>query len=122
MELINDFFKVLEIAPGELGFSATLQLNPDHFVYTGHFPGYPVTPGVIQLQIVQELLENHFGKNLRLSTLQNCKFLKILNPTETLQLVVHIELKRIDNELTIKARGENQAAIFFKLNAAYQFI
>lgn len=122
MKLINDFFRVLETSIGESGFSSTIKLNPDHIVYTGHFPGHPVTPGVIQLQIVHELLENHFDKNLRLIKMPNCKFLKILNPKEILQLVVHIEFNRIDDELTIKARGENQAATFFKLNATYQFI
>ena len=122
MKLINNFFRVLETSIGESGFSSIIKLNPDHIVYTGHFPGHPVTPGVIQLQIVHELLENHFDKNLRLIKMPNCKFLKILNPKEILQLVVHIEFNRIDDELTIKARGENEAAIFFKLNATYQFI
>lgn len=122
MKLINDFFKVLETSIGELGFSTTIKLNPEHVVYAGHFPGHPVTPGVIQLQIVHELLENHFDKKLRLSEMPNCKFLKIINPKETLQLVVHIEFKRIDDELIIKARGENEATIFFKLNATYHFI
>ena len=122
MKLINDFFEVVETSVGQLDFSTTIELNPGHVVYAGHFPGHPVTPGVIQLQIVHELLENHFGKNLRLITMPQCKFLKILNPKEILQLVVDIEFNRTDDELTIKARGENGATIFFKLNATYQFI
>ncbi len=122
MKLINNLFRVLETSIGESGFSSIIKLNPDHIVYTGHFPGHPVTPGVIQLQIVHELLENHFDKNLRLITLPNCKFLKILNPKEILQLVVYIEFSRTVDELTIKARGENGRDIFFKLSATYQFI
>ena len=122
MKLINDFFEVLETSIGELGFSTTIKINPDHIVFAGHFPGHPVTPGVIQLQIVHELLEKHFDKNLRLNTIPDCKFLNIVNPNETSQLVVHIEFNRTGDELTIKARGENGATIFFKLNATYQFI
>ena len=122
MKLINDIFKVVETSIGQSDFNTIIELNPEHIVYTGHFPGHPVTPGVIQLQIVHELLENHFCKILRLSTMPNCKFLKILNPKETPQLVVHIEFNRSDEQLTIKAWGENGEDIFFKLHSTYQFI
>ena len=122
MNLINDLFVVLETSVSEVGFITTIELNPGHIVYSGHFPGHPVTPGVIQMQIVHELLEKHFCKNLKLITMIRCKFLKILNPNETSQIVVHIELNMIDELLNIKARGENGTDIFFKLNSVYQFI
>ncbi len=51
-----------------------------------------------------------------------CKFLKILNPVDTPRIVIHIELNQIGELLNIKARGENGADIFFKINSAYQFI
>ena len=122
MTLINDFFEVLGTSVSEVGFITTIELNPGHIIYSGHFPGHPVTPAVIQLQIVHELLEKYFCKNLKLITVPRCKFLKILNPNETSQVVVHIELNRVDELLHIKARGENGTNIFFKLNSVYQFI
>ena len=122
MKLINDFFEVLGTSDSEVGFITTIKLNPGHIVYSGHFPGHPVTPGVIQMQIVHELLEKHFCKNLKLITMNRCKFLKILNPNETPRVDVHIELNRTDALLNIKARGENGTDIFFKLSSVYQFI
>ncbi len=122
MKLINDFFKVLETSVSEGGFITKIKLNPDHIIYSGHFPGHPVTPGVIQLQIIHELLENHFCKNLKLITMPQCKFLKILNPNETSQVVVHIEFNRMDEQLNIKAWGKNGIDIFFKLNSIYLFV
>ncbi len=122
MKLINDFFEVLETSVSEVGFITTIKLNPGHIVYSGHFPGHPVTPGVIQLQIVHELIEKYFHRDLKLITMHQCKFLKILNPNETSQIVVHIELNSKDELLNIKARGENGTGIFFKLNSVYQFI
>ena len=50
-----------------------------------------------------------------------CKFLKVLNPGETSQIAVHIEFKRIEEQLDIKAWGENGIDTFFKLNSIYQF-
>ena len=120
MKLINELFEVLESTTSETGFIATIKLYAGHVVYAGHFPGQPVTPGVIQLQIVHELLEKHFNRNLKLITMHQCKFLKILNPNETSQIVVRIEFTRQEELLHIKAWGENGATIFFKLNSVYR--
>ena len=108
----------------EAGFSMTIQLNPSHIIYTGHFPGHPVTPGVIQMQIVHELLERQFCQDIKLLSMSRCKFLNILNPQETSRVEVHIEFSRIDSLVTGKARGENEngSVVFFNLNAVYQFI
>jgi 3-hydroxyacyl-[acyl-carrier-protein] dehydratase len=122
LKLINDFFKVLEISVSNTGFITTIELNPAHIVFAGHFPGHPVTPGVIQMQIVYELLEKRFSKELRLITMPQCKFLKILNPEETKLIVIHIEMNSKDELLNVKARGENGTDIFFKLNAVYQIV
>ncbi len=122
MTLINDLFVVLENRDSEIGFNTTIELNAGHIVYSGHFPGHPVTPGVIQMQIVHELLEKHLCRSVRLTAMTQCKFLKILNPVDTPRIVIHIELNQTGEHLNIKARGENGADIFFKINPAYQFI
>jgi 3-hydroxyacyl-[acyl-carrier-protein] dehydratase len=122
LKLINDFFKVLETSVSNNGFITTIELNPAHIVYAGHFPGHPVTPGVIQMQIVHELLEKQLSRVLKLISMPQCKFLKILNPEETLRMTIHIEMNTIEELLNVKARGENGTDIFFKLNAVYQFI
>jgi 3-hydroxyacyl-[acyl-carrier-protein] dehydratase len=122
LKLINELFEVLESATSETGFITTIKLYPSHIVYAGHFPGQPVTPGVIQIQIAHELLEKHFHRNLKLIVMHQCKFLKILNPNETCQIVVRVEFTRQEELLHIKAWGENAANIFFKLNSVYQFI
>jgi len=122
LKLINDLFQVLESEINEGGFIATIQLNPAHIVYAGHFPGHPVTPGVIQMQIVHELSENFIGKGLKLIAMSQCKFLKVLDPIETPQIVVHIEFAKDAELINIKARGENGKDVFFKLNAVYQFV
>ncbi len=122
MTLINDLFVVLESKNSEMDFITTIELNAGHIIYSGHFPGHPVTPGVIQMQIVHELLEKHFGRSLQLTTMMQCKFLKILNPVEIPRLTVFIEFKRIDELLNIKARGKNGVDIFFKIESAYRFM
>jgi 3-hydroxyacyl-[acyl-carrier-protein] dehydratase len=122
LKLIDGLFEVFECSVNEAGFITTIKLNAGHTVYSGHFPGHPVTPGVIQIQIVHELLEEHFQKKLKLLTIPQCKFLKILNPEEASTIVIHIEFTREGELLRIKASGVDGTVIFFKLNAVYQFI
>ncbi len=121
MKLTGHFFKILNTTHTDSKeFSTRLALNPAHIVYKGHFPGYPVTPGVIQLQMVHELLEGHLSKSLKMKNMSQCKFLKILNPLETSAITVHLELVEQQGYLSVKARGENEADTFFKLRANYQ--
>ena len=122
MRLIGDFFEVLETSVIEAGFITTIELNPKHIVYSGHFPGHPVTPGVIQAQIVHELLEKHFSRKLRLKTMEQCKFLKILNPNDTPKIAVHIEFNEKEELVSVKAWGEHGQETYFKLNATYHVI
>lgn len=119
MRLIDDFFKVLDTTVGENGFYTTIELNPGHLVYTGHFPGFPVTPGVVQLQIVQELLEKHLGRRLRLHTLAQGKFLKTVNPNETRRLVVLVTFVEEAGGLRVNARGEWAGEVYFRVQGEF---
>ena len=119
VKLLNDLFKILERTTTESGFFATIKLFPEHVIYSGHFPGHPVTPGVIQLQIVHELMEHYFRKSLKLATVDDCKFLKIINPEENDVIQISVEYFVDNSLLQIKASGKCDSGIFFKLKASY---
>ena len=120
MKLLEDLFKIVDGAATESGFSTRIRLFQDHVIYRGHFPGHPVTPGVIQLQIVHELVEYYFGKSLRMVAVDDCRFLKIINPEEHDEIIVSVEYSVNNSLLQIKATGKYDADIFFKLKASYK--
>ena len=122
MKLIDDLFEVISYQGNDSTINACIRLNPGHIIYAGHFPGHPVTPGVIQLQIVHELVEKNFGRKIRLSTMEQCKFLKILNPVEFSELDIQISFTIIGEMLNVVARGEKGGEVFFKLQAVYIFL
>lgn len=122
MKLINNLYEIIDSSGNEREYIATILLKPDHLVYTGHFPGFPVTPGVVQLQLVHELTEKHLHRKLKLSGISQCKFLKIINPEETSSLVIQTSFKVIGEILHLTARGENGPDVFFKLSSVYRFI
>ncbi len=51
-----------------------------------------------------------------------CKFLKVLNPNETKRIDVQIEFDQREELINVKAKGENESAIYFKFNSTYLYI
>ena len=80
--LAGNFFKIeqSEISSGHI--SAAIQLNPEHPVYEGHFPGMPVVPGVCQVQMVKEILCSSWEGAFLLTDSKMCKFINMMNPKE----------------------------------------
>ena len=58
---------------------ATLRLLPDSPVYQGHFPGYPITPGVCLVEIAIELIEMMAGPDAKVR-LAGAKSIKFTSP------------------------------------------
>ena len=77
---------------------ATIRLLPESPVYKGHFPGYPITPGVCLVEIALELIaemayqvghdEREVGHDdrVRLVGAKNIKFTSPIIPTEGTEL------------------------------------
>ena len=65
---------------------AVIRLLPESPVYQGHFPGYPITPGVCLVEIALELLSEQAGRPLRLTAAKNIKFTSPILPSETTDL------------------------------------
>ena len=76
---------------------ATVRLLPESAVYRGHFPGYPITPGVCLVQIALELIAGMAGQvghdgnggrdgAVRLVAAKNIKFTSPVIPKEGLEL------------------------------------
>ena len=82
MKLLNDFYIILDSKSTENGISVMVKIDKNHSIFQGHFPNHPVTPGVCTMQIIKELSEKHFGKELMLKTARNVKFMAIFNPEE----------------------------------------
>jgi acyl-coenzyme A synthetase/AMP-(fatty) acid ligase len=62
---------------------------PDDLVYLeGHFEGFPVVPGVVQVGWVMEAAQAAFGAAPRLGAIENLKFKDVLLPGQRLRLDV----------------------------------
>lgn len=97
----------------------TVELNASHPIFQGHFPGNPVTPGVVQLEMIKELLNAHLERSLHLVDMPTCKFLAVLNPNTTPIVNVEIQVgEEVDHKLRINATIKANEAIL-KMSGFY---
>lgn len=122
MMLIKDFYTIEGIEVVDQKIRATILLNPDHRVYLGHFPGQPVVPGVIQLHIVKELLEQQLEHKLLVSNISQVKFLNMIIP-DNQPLQMNITFQMIDEDLIkVDASISKEERVATKVKATYRLI
>lgn len=86
MKVLDELIKIERAAweerDGVLRVAATLKARRDSAVYSGHFPAQPVTPGVLMLQAVGELLSQAAGRELAIAKVNNVKYLAMMTPDD----------------------------------------
>ena len=116
--LVPEFYHITEFTSTENKIEAQIKLNKDHEIYRGHFPGQPVVPGVMQLQIIKELVEKARNRSFLMSDILSAKYLHMIIPGAFEILKVDIEL--IENEMhqiKFKAKVIEGEVIYTKVNA-----
>ncbi|WP_114790359.1 3-hydroxyacyl-ACP dehydratase [Niabella yanshanensis] len=117
--LIENLYKLDSFDNDAQKAVASVTLNAQHKIFEGHFPGQPVLPGVCQLQMVKELLERATGQNLFLSEAGNCKFLQMIDPTQTNVLVITIDYKAEGETVACNAVIKSGDAVYLKMNGKF---
>ena len=118
--ILTNFYTLESSEKSENGsFVAKIKLNPDHEIFEGHFPGNPVTPGVCMMQIVKDLTENFTNSKLFLKSASNVKFMAIINPFETPDLVLQLDITEKEDELKVKNTTSFGETIALKLSVNY---
>lgn len=89
--LLDTFFKILSTSREEEKTVVQVELEKDHNIYEGHFPGNPVVPGVCLIQMIREVVEDLQDQKLRLIAADEIKFLNIVNPLTANLLTIEIK-------------------------------
>ncbi|MBL3549377.1 MULTISPECIES: 3-hydroxyacyl-ACP dehydratase [Chryseobacterium] len=119
--ILTDFYTLQSYEKTENGsFIADISLNKDHDIFKGHFPGNPVTPGVCMMQIVKELTEEFVGSKLFLKTASNVKFMAIINPFETPDLKLQLDIDENGEDVKVKNITSFGETIALKMSVSYK--
>jgi 3-hydroxyacyl-[acyl-carrier-protein] dehydratase len=115
--LIPDFYTITDIQVSSDTIRAQIQLNPTHEVYEGHFPEQPIVPGVIQLQIVKEILEKVTHQKLLLGEMLFAKYLNMIAPDKSPILTFEIDFQKSEERIKISAVINEEGLVFTKVKA-----
>ncbi len=119
----KNYYSTLNFEVPEEGICrATIQLDPQHPIFAGHFPDMPVLPGVCMVKMVRETLERRYAQPMRMASARSVKLLNVLDPNKNpyLRLVLNT-LDMSDGSIGIDGILEDisEGAIFFKITAIY---
>ena len=116
--LLEDFYTIQEIAPSDKeNIKVSIELNKNHEIYKGHFPGNPVVPGVCLTQLIKELVENIEAREVRLVYAANIKFMAVVNPAINNILQIDLKIKHDDEQNIIKVNS----VTYYKDKVFYKF-
>ena len=96
---------VLSERRDETGWSADMVFDPDAAYFQGHFPGFPVLAGVVQLGIAHRFAEQLTRRKITLKTVKKMKFTGIVQPSEVVCL-------------TLSIRGEHEISYTYRKGEA----
>lgn len=118
MKLLNQLYSIQEKNDTPSGVDFIVRLNPQHIIYQAHFPGEPITPGVVLIQIVKELSAMLIGdcKQLHLTAIKNVKFLSVISPYEHPEIKVNISIDKLETEFTVKTIISADDSVFAKMS------
>lgn len=118
--LQDSFYTISKQQSADNKLEATLQINPEHPIFSGHFPGQPVVPGVCMLQMVTELAGAMVGRPLALRNGQDIKFLRVIDPRidAIVQATVQIQ-SAADGQLLVQASLFSGDTVFFKFRGLF---
>lgn len=118
--LSGDFFTIIKMDAEEGSAKLVLELNPDHVIFKGHFPGLPVVPGVCMMQMVHEIVEKISGIPMLLSKADQMKFLVAVDPRMNKILQVGISYKMIDDgSMNVSANISMDLVTCFKFKGLF---
>ena len=60
----------------------TFSFDRDFIGFSGHFPGYPILPAVLQLLLAQLLIEKQKGCRVKVTGIAKAKFLSEIRPDD----------------------------------------
>jgi 3-hydroxyacyl-[acyl-carrier-protein] dehydratase len=93
------------------------RFGPGFIGFSGHFPGNPILPAIVQIRAVVSLAEEEGGKTLRLAAVRSAKFLAPIRPDEDVWIRVR---RRVDSgidicDATLSVAGKTVAAFQLEL-------
>lgn len=120
MNLTTDLKNSLIASSGIQDQQITAQFcfSGDLDLFTGHFPGNPILPGIAQIEMVKYAVELAHDTLFGIRSIKKTKFARLIHPDIPIHL--SIRLAPSDNMLSVTATLKTEGQIAGKINLMLQ--
>ncbi len=88
-------------------FSSTRRFRSDSLWFSGHFPDNPILPGIAQLSVVLDMIQQTTTEKLSIKEFKRVKFKQLIKPDDLLEIQAVRNQKEPDTySFMIQVRGE----------------
>lgn len=119
MATLIAFYERISEVKTETGFVITVNLNSNHEVYEGHFPGKPVAPGAALTQMVLDEAMRLTNAEKKVVEFRQIKFLAVIDPTQIEALALEYDFRERNGVEMFTCVGRNGTTNYFKLNGIF---
>lgn len=112
--LLNNLYTIQTLSETDNQLQATILLKPDHAIFSGHFPGQPVLPGVCMMEMVAEVTGAFMKGSYRISGGPLIKFLRMIDPRMNPSIQLEIKYHQSSDYTTTNGRIFSGADVFMK--------
>lgn len=88
--LVEGFYSIVKKEVSENEIAVSVSLNPEHPIYKGHFANQPVVPGVMQIEIVRELMESELEQVFFINSIRQIKYFIPIVPLPKSKLTIEL--------------------------------
>jgi len=85
-----------------------IRVPEEHPAFAGHFPGAPVAPAVLLLDLLLEALETRLGYALHAEALPHAKFMAPLKPGDSARAIIELDGRQV--RFRLEAAGRQAAS------------
>lgn len=106
MSSASNFIKPLVPGPiirDESVYRTTISIDPVSSIFEGHFPEFPILPGIVLIDLIHELVTKILDQPVMLSEASNIKFLKSVVPENDNELCIALHISHEENLLKVNA-------------------
>ncbi len=112
--MLNNLYIIQSLTESGNQIQAFVELQTDHAIFKGHFPGHPVLPGVCMMQMITEITSEYLKKPFRITGAPVIKFLRMIDPRRN--PLIHLDIKYDSNppKTVVSGKISFETEIFMK--------
>lgn len=80
LKAISQEVQKVQVESGAEVFSKVFVLSTDSLCFQGHFPNYPIVPGIVQIMMAEIAISEIKQEECIIKEVKMCKFVKTISP------------------------------------------